>query len=359
MNKKFSTEEARELLRRYRLGQCTRKELEIIDLWYQSFDSKSIDETDLAEGGRLDDVKAQMFASITNKIAGADEGRSASGAPAAISRRHVILNFANITRIAAVLLVGVSTGIFIYTQVPHGLSGSDIAADTAANESSAPKLAEVATPTTVYLSDGTVVWLKEGSRLDYPEIFAGNLREVTLAGEAFFDVAKDRERPFVIHAPNFTTRVLGTSFNIKAYGNDDVQEVVVVTGRVVVSVKNMPSGKEKQLVLHPNEKALYSKTDNSLVEAAAAESAKTIAADKRRLAFDEIRLEDIITVLNATYGTRISLSTDRMKECVVTADLTDEHLEVDLAILSKAINATYTIHGKDIMLVGNGCGAQP
>jgi ferric-dicitrate binding protein FerR (iron transport regulator) len=359
MKKTFSKEDARELLKRYRLGQCTAKELEIIDRWYHSFDSNSVNEADLAEGGRLDDLKAQMFESITGTIADMSEGRRLTGQMAPIPTRQVFFNFTTISRVAAVLLVGVSAGIFIYTQLPRLLSGRGVAPKTSGAETTASKIAEVATPSTVYLSDGTVVWLKEGSKLHYPETFKGNLREVRLAGEAFFDVAKDPERPFVIHAPNFTTRVLGTSFNIKAYRNDDVQEVVVVTGRVVVSLSNPPSGEEKQLVLHPNEKARYTKKDNSLIESTAPESAKHIAADKRKLAFDETRLEDIVNVLNTTYGVSISLSTDRMKECVVTADLTDEHLEVDLAVLSKAVNATYTIQGKDIMLIGNGCGAQP
>jgi ferric-dicitrate binding protein FerR (iron transport regulator) len=359
MKKKLSEEDARELLKRYRLGQCTGKELEILDHWYQSFDSRSVDEIDLAEGGRLDDLKAQMFEGITNKIADMGEGQRIAEELSVISPRQVFFNFATLSRIAAVLLVGVSAGIFIYTQVPHLLRGKGIAETSSGAKNPASKIAEVATPSTVYLSDGTVVWLREGSKLHYPETFTGKLREVTLVGEAFFDVAKNPERPFVIHAPNFTTRVLGTSFNIKAYRHDDVQEVVVVTGRVVVSLSNAPSGEEKQVVLHPNEKARYIQKDNSLTESNALESAKHIAADKRKLAFDEIRLEDIVTVLNATYGVSIALSTDRMKECVVTADLTDEHLEVDLEILSKAINATYTIQGKDIMLVGDGCGAQP
>ena len=359
MKKKFSTEDARELLKRYRLGQCTQEELRIIDHWYESYDSTSLEETDLAKGGQLDDLKAQMFKSITHKIAVADEKPTATATPASPAGRQVFFNFAYLSRVAAVLLAAVSVGIFLYKQVPYFIDKNQEAPLAAGAEIAPLKIAEVTTPATIYLSDGTVVWLKEGSRLDYPGSFSGKLREVTLTGEAFFDVAKDPQKPFVIHAPNFTTRVLGTSFNIKAYGNDAVQEVVVVTGRVVVSLKKASAGAEKQLVLHPNQKAVYSKKDNSLVESPAQETAKSIASDKRKLAFDETTLEDIIKVLNATYGTRISVSTATMKECVVTADLTDEHLEVDLDILSKAINATYTIHGKDIMLVGNGCGARP
>ena len=84
-----------------------------------------------------------------------------------------------------------------------------------------------------------------------------------------------------------------------------------------------------------------------------------VAADKRTLSFDEAPLRDIIKVLSAKYDTEIMLSNDAMENCMITADLTNETLEVSIAILSKAVQATYTIDGKNITLHGEGCGAQP
>jgi transmembrane sensor len=358
MAKKISVEDAQDLLKRYRAGQCTEKELEIINQWYQSFEKAGADET-LANSGDLDTLKKEMFETINNKIDKQEQ------APAILSDRNSKVRklypwgFGVISRIAAVLLLSTTVALFFYKRTQDTGARLQSSTTPASSEKLASPILKASKPSTVYLSDGSVVWLKKGSTLEYPKTFAPNIREVMLTGEAFFDVAKNPERPFVIHASNFTTRVVGTTFNIKAYGNDDLDEVVVVTGKVVVTVKEQASDKVKELILHPNRKAVYSRTNHSLVESAAGGNATNIALDKRKLAFDETSLEDIIKVLNATYGIGISLSTERMNHCIVTADLTNEPIEVALAVLSKAINATYAIDGKNIVLRGSGCEIQP
>ncbi|MEM7103442.1 MAG: FecR domain-containing protein [Bacteroidota bacterium] len=85
----------------------------------------------------------------------------------------------------------------------------------------------------IVLSDGTKVWLNEGATLDYPSAFSGAERTVTLTGEAFFDVAKDEAKPFVISTAESRVRVLGTSFNVKIGTNST--EVTVATGKVQLS----------------------------------------------------------------------------------------------------------------------------
>ncbi|PWB27680.1 FecR family protein [Flavobacterium sp. HTF] len=82
------------------------------------------------------------------------------------------------------------------------------------------------------LSDGTRVWVNENTQIEYPEHFAANERIVKLKGEAFFEVARDTTRPFIISSGNIKTTVLGTSFDVKAYGN--IAEVNVRTGKVKV-----------------------------------------------------------------------------------------------------------------------------
>ena len=79
------------------------------------------------------------------------------------------------------------------------------------------------------LADGSVVWLNAGSRLRYPAAFARPQREVFLEGEAFFEVARDPKKPFLIHAGQSTTRVLGTSFSVRSYAREPAVVVVVVT----------------------------------------------------------------------------------------------------------------------------------
>lgn len=355
MARKFTIDQLQQLLRKYQAGGGTPQERSIIEKWYQSLDEEGTAERDFPEAGALDSLKARMFEDISRKI---DEAESSPRAkegwrPAGI--KLSLSTAAYLGRIAAVVILGIAVGLFIREK----LVKEQVETRSGVALNNVPPIKEAATPSRIYLSDGSVVWLKQGSTLQYPETFAGRARIVTLEGEAFFDVAKDPERPFIIHSEGFTTRVVGTSFNIKAFSHDDAQEVLVVTGRVVVSVNDPTSDKVGELVLHPNQKAVYSRKDHSITGSAAAERERNVASDKRKLAFDEASLEDIIKVLNAAYGTRISVSSESMKHCKITADLTNESLEVDLEILSKAINATYTVNDKDIVLRGNGCGIQP
>lgn len=103
----------------------------------------------------------------------------------------------------------------------------------------------------VVLNDGTVVTLNRNATLSYPSKFASNKREVTLKGEAFFSVAKDKQRPFTISVDGTKVTVLGTSFNIHSTGDHHV-EVVVNTGKVSFS-----DSKGRQVILTPGEKGVY------------------------------------------------------------------------------------------------------
>jgi ferric-dicitrate binding protein FerR (iron transport regulator) len=102
------------------------------------------------------------------------------------------------------------------------------------------------------LPDGTKVWLNAGSRLSYDsDMLRKDIRAVTLSGEAFFDVAKDKDRCFVIHTDKIAIRVLGTAFNVKAYPRDKITETTLMRGSVELTVNNKPYQK---IVLKPKEK---------------------------------------------------------------------------------------------------------
>lgn len=103
------------------------------------------------------------------------------------------------------------------------------------------------------LPDGSKLWLNAGSRVKYDETFAGGRRELTLVGEGFFDVKHDPDHPFIIHTGKLDVKVLGTSFNIKAYPNDSTIETTLIKGKVEL---DFPGGSHASVVLHPNEKVV-------------------------------------------------------------------------------------------------------
>lgn len=107
------------------------------------------------------------------------------------------------------------------------------------------------------LPDGSKVWLNSGSTVYYDKEFSGPLRQITLKGEAFFDVVKDANRPFVVQTPELAIRVLGTSFNVKAYEDDGSVETTLLTGRVTLEPR--VTAAHKSISLKPGEKAVYIK----------------------------------------------------------------------------------------------------
>ena len=109
--------------------------------------------------------------------------------------------------------------------------------------------------TQIQLPDGSVVRLNSSSTLTYDKNFGKNIREVSLTGEAFFDVTKDSSHPFIIHTNVIDIKVLGTAFNVKSYPSDPNTETSLIRGKVEVTVKNRPNDK---IYLEPNEKLVVS-----------------------------------------------------------------------------------------------------
>lgn len=119
----------------------------------------------------------------------------------------------------------------------------------------------------IKLPDGTRVWLNADSKLTYVSDFSGPQREVTLSGEAYFDVVKDASRPFIIHTDKINIRVLGTAFNVKAYPTDAVIETALIHGKIEVTYTDRPSEK---IILKPNEKLVIRKDQQTRAEPATA-----------------------------------------------------------------------------------------
>jgi len=128
-----------------------------------------------------------------------------------------------------------------------------------------PVMAEIITTDSVkvfYLSDSTRISLNKNSRFTYPEKFTDTLRIVSLTGEAFFEVTPNPQKPFIINAGKTETRVLGTSFNIRAYEEEDDVKVSVITGKVEVAIKD--TAQRQPLILKGGEQVSYNKSNASV-----------------------------------------------------------------------------------------------
>lgn len=319
-----------QLLKRYRLGECTETERQFVEEWYSN-----LDKDDVVEIQDVNSLEQKLWSKISTQI-----DQKESGNELADDARKWIVQRSVIRKIAAMILIGLA---FLGLQL-NQISKQAIPRGMVVNSAFS----------TVYLSDGSIVKLKGDSQLEYPNKFIGNTREVNLVGEAFFDIAKDSVKPFIIHSPNITTKVLGTSFSIKAYKGDNAQEVEVITGKVLVSVKQL-SGISKDIILIPSQKIIYNQKLDSLIAINTIDSTPITQVTRPDLVFIEAPMQQIVSTLSDLYDKQIILKNSGMKNCLITADLSEEPLEICLEILAKSVNATYTITNKIIEINGSGC----
>ncbi|UOE51467.1 FecR family protein [Mucilaginibacter sp. SMC90] len=158
----------------------------------------------------------------------------------------------------------------------------------------------------ISLPDGTRIWLSPGSKISYPDKFRTKERLVKLEGEAFFDVVHDEDHPFVIQSGQLKTVVLGTSFNIKAYPDQIISEVTVISGKVAVQEHNLP--KSKQAIMVRNQQAVYNKNNRSLIKQDYPNASKFLLQRTGLFSYDGTPLNTIADHLSLQYGIRINLA---------------------------------------------------
>ena len=159
----------------------------------------------------------------------------------------------------------------------------------------------------VELSDGTRIWVNSASEISFPSYFAGNVREVTLAGEAYFEVARDSRRPFYVNIGNARVQVLGTAFNVSAYRDERTTEVALLNGKVRFDATD---GKH---VLSPGEIAALDKAQG-ITEVREGDVASIIAWKEGRFYFEDMRMEDLALKLSRWYGVDFAFDSEDARE---------------------------------------------
>lgn len=198
----------------------------------------------------------------------------------------------------------------------------------------------------IKLSDGSIVQLNSNASLKYPGTFKGFKREVYLTGEAFFEIEKDSLRPFIIHTGEFSTHVLGTSFNVNA--TTDKIIVSVATGKVrVVQGDNTE-------VLLPNQKVKYSRLNHSMTKEPA-NLEKELAWKDRTLILEDILFTDAARKIEQRYGVTIHFKNENICQCRITGKYKNEPIENVLRAISYSTGIQYSITGKTVTLYGKGC----
>ncbi len=197
----------------------------------------------------------------------------------------------------------------------------------------------------VTLPDGSTIILNSESRISYPEKFSDSTRNVTLSGEAFFDVKKNPNKPLIVKTDLLDVKVLGTTFNIKSYPEDEKIETTLVTGKVEVIHQN----REDLIVLEPSQRAVFNKEKSGLT-VEDVDSASIIAWKRGKLIFDQTPLKQVVLDLNRKYNTKFVIVSDTLFQYKYTGTFDNLSLIEVLRLLKVSSPLDYEIKNDKVML---------
>ncbi|TAE91805.1 MAG: FecR family protein [Runella slithyformis] len=210
----------------------------------------------------------------------------------------------------------------------------------------------------ITLADGTLVRLKQNSRLVYDKTFNQSQRVVYLKGEAFFKVKRDESKPFVVHTGDLVTEVLGTSFWIKPNANNAAIEVSVVSGKVSVYTNKKNQNDERNgVILTPNQRVLFDVASKSIAPSLVENPLPVQVAQPQQLVFADTPLKTVLRQLTDLYGIEF-ITSAALAHCQFTADLNGLSLYVQLELVCKSLGASYERRGTVVFINGDGCQEQ-
>ncbi|WP_205512916.1 FecR family protein [Longitalea arenae] len=230
----------------------------------------------------------------------------------------------------------------------------------------------------VELPDGTQVWLNADSKLTYGQQFLGNTREVTLTGEAYFDVAHatspetGQRIPFIIHTNSIDIKVLGTAFNVRSYPGEKTTETALIRGSVEITMRNSP---DKKIVLKPDEKLIIKNDDATVISTANGDSAARSADNepvmtlsrirpykqdttshfetmwvKNKLAFENEAFDRMLPELERWYNVTIELKNESLRDLHFTGVFENKSLADVMEALSLSRGFHYEIKGTEVRI---------
>lgn len=215
------------------------------------------------------------------------------------------------------------------------------------------------------LPDGTKVWMNSDTKLTYDKHFGEDTRDVVLSGEAFFDVVKDKNHPFIVHTKNLDVKVLGTAFNVRAYESEITTQTTLIRGSVEVLLKRE---KSEKIVLKPNEKLIVKNydakekllNDNTDIPQISLMTIKPDATDslsikeiewvKNKLAFDQTSFREVVLELERWYGVSIEVKDSAILDRKVSGRYENESLPEILETFKLAIVFKYSIENNHVII---------
>ncbi|MDR0572912.1 MAG: DUF4974 domain-containing protein [Tannerella sp.] len=203
---------------------------------------------------------------------------------------------------------------------------------------------EIGQKAKVCLPDGTSVQLNSAGSLSYDNTYNKRERVVYLQGEAYFEVNKDKTRPFIVRTNDISVEALGTSFDLKAYPDDSYIAATLIEGNIRVS---SPTQSE---LLKPNEKLTFTKSNGQFTKTVLLYAKENISWINNQLTFEQERLEDIAKTLERMYSVHILFASDKLKDVRFSGTIKNNNLENVLQLIEFVSPVCYS-HEKDATII--------
>ncbi|WP_025762527.1 FecR family protein [Dyadobacter tibetensis] len=333
-----------ELLARYIAHSATGEEKEIVENWLSQFPERKqeLEQVKLiwkhsaaigkskGKGSKVDRAWIQMQEKMQKNAQDADQPDGSSQGTAGLrngSGRKWYPFMALVLGVAAALIM-----IFRFNY------------DQSQEPVKMLRLATANSSKIVELPDGSQVFLNHHSSLDYPEEWTEGFRTVSLKGEAFFEVASDSSRPFIIQTGEGEIKVLGTSFNVRAQEATPLR-VDVVSGKV-----QLKTSSTKKVLIKGQGAEVHADTIQSLVANANMISYKTQIYD-----FNASQLGEVVEQIRNGYHADVRLAKSQLSNCRLTLRLEKEPLDTTLAVIAETLQLSLRKEGETYWLEGPGC----
>lgn len=309
------------LFKRYQDGTATAQERQLVETWFNS-QQQSPETT-----GEIDPA---VFADLDNRIA----------TMLALNVPVRKLNYRWL-QVAAALLFTATAGLFLNQR----FAKKAVPAETFTEIKAIKGVKKEIT-----LKDGTSVYLNSGSSVFVSSRFGEKNRTVKLSGEAFFQVHHDRSKPFIIHTGKLATTVLGTSFDINAYPEDELVKVTVSTGKVKVegtTAKGKKNVYTRQLT--HNQALVYNKVqDSHTIKPSNSDSISSWRSN--HLIFENATNQQIARTLSRWYGVEVVLNPAGIDGKRYTLSFNNEKADKVMGVLSTLTGMTYSMQGKKVII---------
>jgi transmembrane sensor len=321
MENSSNNERQQDLLRRYQKNQCTPQEREHVEKWYEGLGSTS-SHPETHEYSSLKKVRRNILASI-------QESRPVKS----------VWSIQPFVRVAAIVFIFLGA-VILLLQLNRRNQIYD--------QEFFAKAGEIKT---IILPDSSVIKLNADSKLRIQYSVNDNLRAITLSGEASFQVSKDPQRPFQVITDKITTRVLGTTFNVQAYDNDQSVIVTVAEGKVSVAEQNEGTSMNLSSGLVADQQLVYNKHTKH-AELRSVDSQRILEWSEGLVYFENESVQQIALKLQRKYGAVIRVVGEANSECLYTFALRDESLLKALEIL-QTVSGTQIVKNKYNQLIFN------